>query len=174
MRRILFYTALLIQLVVITVFIFQFERIHVTGTEIQIVTKETDAYGEYDYPLYQDAFVEYDISVIPEEKWTGSTDMNYNEKIYVLLEKGDNHVYEVKEASDNRLETKNKGSIVIPAFYGYFDQQMNFHEVNYDFQYIRNIDRFGSFQYSDKLIVSLYVSQWGQYKIIDVTVYDKK
>lgn len=168
MRRILLYVILLIQILIITAFVFQFERIDVIGAEIKVTTKEKSEHDVYDFPLDDDAYVEYDISSIPEEKWSGSSNLKYGEKVYVLLEKGKDGIYEVIEGSHKKMNNTNVNSIVVLATYGYYNETEKLHEVNYKFQHLNKINRFGSFNYHDNLIVTLKVTKWGQYKVIDI------
>src|SRR5690625_487876 len=116
MRRILFYTILFIQACTIVFFVVQFERIEQVGTEIKLVTlDEKELYG-YDYQLIEDAYLEYEITRIPKEKWSGPSDLNYSEIVYVLLQRGEDGIYEVEKASRDRKSTRLNSSHVAIAY----------------------------------------------------------
>jgi len=173
MKRILIYVVLLIQMVIIITFVFQFERIDVLGSEIKVTTKEKNEHDIYDFPIDDDVYVEYDISTIPDENWSGSSNLNYGERVFVLLEKNNDGIFEVTEGTHKNISNKSEDSIVVPATYGYYDEREKIHEINYKFQRLNKINRFGSFNYHDDLVVTLKVTKWGQYKVIDISILDE-
>ena len=172
MRRILFYTILFIQACTIVFLVVQFERIEQVGTEIKLVTlDEKELYG-YDYQLIEDAYLEYEITRIPKEKWSGPSDLNYSEIVYVLLQRGEDGIYEVEKASRKKMDVEDNHSIIITGQYNFYDEHTKEYWINYDFQHIKNIERFGKFSYSDNLIVTLLLSKWNQHKVKDVSLFN--
>src|SRR5690625_7456769 len=88
-----------------------FERIDQVGTEIKLVTlDEKELYG-YDYQLIEDAYLEYEITRISKEKWSGPSDLNYSEIVYVLLQRGEDGIYEVEKASRKKMDVEDNHSI---------------------------------------------------------------
>src|SRR5690625_2193339 len=173
MKRVLFYVVLAIQGCVILFFVFQFERMEQGGTEIKLVTvEEKDVYG-YDYPLQDDAYVQYEITKIPDEMWSGSLNVNYNEMVYVLLRRDEDGIYHVEEASDNKLSANDEQNVAVLGQYNYFDEQTRQHRIDYNFQIVKNIEQYGDFMYTDHLIITLMISQWNQHTFRDVSIVHK-
>src|SRR5690625_2782767 len=168
MRTPLFYIVLFVQACIIIFFIFQLERIEQVGTEIRLVTLDERELHDYDYPFIDDAYLEYEITKVPKEKWSGPLNLNYSEKVYVLLQSDKDGVYHVEEASDAKLVETNNESVVIMGQYNYYDEQSEEYQINYNFQHIKDMERFGEFTYKDDLIVTLTISKWNQFKVNDV------
>src|SRR5690625_804257 len=104
MNRILFYVVLIFQALIIILFLFQFERIDQVGTEIKLVTVEKRGMNDYYFPLMNDAYLDYEITKIPPEKWNGSVDLDYKDTTYVLLQENKEGVYEIVEASGEKIK----------------------------------------------------------------------
>lgn len=170
MRKSLFYIMLFTQACIIIFLTFQFQQIDQVGTEIKLITIDEKELDGYDYPFVEDAYVEYEITKIPQEKWTGSLDLDYSEVVYVLLQRDKDGIYHVKEASDMKLSGTDNESVVVMGQYNYYDEQNEEYRLNYHFQHIKGIEQFGEFTYKDDLIVTLLISKWNQYKIKDVSL----
>src|SRR5690625_156452 len=170
MRRILFYIVLVIQACVIIFFVFQFERIDQDGTEIKLVTIEQNEMYDYNFPLKGNAYLEYEITNVSTEKWSGSSELDYNELVYVLLQRDEDGIYQVEEASDAKLVAYDSHSVFVIGQYSYYNKQNKKHRIDYNLQSIDNIEQFGKFTYNDQLIVTLMVAKWNQHKVKDVRV----
>ena len=174
MKRILFFSILLIQIAAIFILTFQFESVEQTGKEMMIKTIFPDEELYYDPMMYIDgtSYVEYDINRISEEKWNNSESIAYNKLVYVLLEKNEEGIFEVVTASDQPIENISDAQVVLTANYSYHDKRDKYHYVLYGFERIKQIEKYGSFRRDDELLVTVVIGKWGQRKIIDVEKYD--
>lgn len=175
MKRMMFFGIVLIQIVVIAILTFQFEAVDRTGKEITIKTLTPDDDLYYD-PLMHiggTLYVEYDINRITEEKWNNSEPIAYNNRVYVLLEKNDEGIFEVVSASNQPIKSVTNEQVVLSANYSYHDKADNYHYVLYGFEEIKQIEKYGSFRADEELLVTVLIGKWGQREIHHVQKYDE-
>src|SRR5690625_5115717 len=168
MKRLIFFGLIGIQIIIIGFFVFQLEQIYTTGKEIKLVTlDENDIYMK-DVPLWDNAYMHYDITRIPKEKWTGASELSYQKQVYVLLKQGEDGLYYVDTSTDKKLTTTVAEDVVVLGKYYYYDTDQQYYEINYDFQHVNNMNEFGTFYFNDQLIVSIQLGKWNQYEIVNV------
>jgi len=168
MKRLLFIGLIGVQIIIIGFFVFQLEQIYTTGQEIRLLTSDEEDIYLKDVPLWDDAYLDYDINGIPKEKWTGASELKYKNKIYVLLKQNEDGFYYINQASDKKISASGAGEVVVHGKYNYYDNDQQLYEVNYDFQTVNNVRQFGSFYFNDQLIVTVQLGKWNQYNIVNV------
>lgn len=167
MKRILFYLLLAVQLIVLLFLTFQFEKIDEQGKMIKIHTIKPE-YPMYDFVFEDSMYVEYEINKIPQEKWNNSSTVDYNNRVYVLLKRDNNGIFQVEQASIDRLTTDKEEEVVVVGTYHYHDEALGYHYVSYGMEKIKNVEQFGEFRGNDQLLVTMLIGKWGQYKNIAI------
>src|SRR5690625_495394 len=104
MKRILFYSLLVVQLIAILFLTFQFEQIEAQGKMIQLRTNKPE-YPIYDFIYDRHMYVEYEINRIPEDKVSNADELDFDDRVYVLLKSGSDGVYQVEDVADKKLTT---------------------------------------------------------------------
>lgn len=165
MRRVGFYGMIIAQVVLIVILAWQFQSSLSKGREVTLMTKPDDSEEMYAYDLIDDYYAQFDINYIPEKQMDGKP--SQNDSIYVLLTKKEG-AYEVKQASTT-IDTPNKNEMMLQGTYMYHDNDEKAYYVEYGFEHVKNIDKYGDFTNQDKLKVTLnYVEKWNQYEMMDM------
>ena len=172
MKRILFYLIIMLQVIVIGFLTYQFEKIDRTGHQIKIQTLSPNfpVYGDF---IDGDMYVEYDINKIQEDRWEDSLPLDYHTPVFVLLQEDKTGVFRVRHASTDKIEAKNDNEFVLKGTYHYYDQERDFHYVNYGLEHIKQADQFGTFKPRDELIVTILIGKWGQYKVVGIDKWNE-
>src|SRR5690625_316336 len=163
MRQKIFIIAVALQIVILLGMTASSYVIEYVGDVIDIQTEPFQS----KHIFYNDSIeLNYDIEKIRPENWFSASDVKSNQVIYVLLTPNDNGIYQVKAASDKKMDTHGD-EVVITGRYMYQDAQ-SFHRIRlgvnrYYLDSNKNIEPFDG-----RLIVTLALSPWGQKKIINV------
>ncbi len=163
MRKKIFIVAVALQIVILLGMTASSYVIEYVGDVIEIQTEPF-----HSKHIYQNDMVElnYDIERIRPENWFAANDIKSNQVIYVLLTPNDNGIYQVKAASDKRMDTQGE-EVVITGRYMYQDNQ-SFHRIRLGVNRYY-LDSNGEIEtFDDRLTVTIALSPWGQKKIIDV------
>lgn len=167
MKRILFYSILVIQVVVVGVIGWQYYLVEDFGMEIKLL-REKPELGKYvPYYEYGNMHVDYEINAIDEDKWEAPDSIHYKEKVYVLLEEGDDGIYHVVRASDKKLE-EDSGQVVLKARYRYSADHIKKYYVDYGIEDIRNGEDYRYLDAEKQWIVTVKIAPWGQKRIINI------
>lgn len=167
MKRLLFYIFLLLQIVLLVILTGIFENFNDQGDVITIKTKIPDYYMYDDGIVKRTLYTEYEISNIDADKWNNENEIDYNNRVYVLLEENEEGIFEVVAGSDEPLK-KEEHQVLVTAKYNYFDETRGFHSVRYEIEEIEEIEKYGSFRYDDQLLVTVLIGKWGQRQILNV------
>lgn len=167
MKRILFYSALLLQIGIIVVLIIQSSMIDEYGKSIKLLTEKQEYYYPYDTSMDQTMFVSYEINNIPKQKWETDLALNYNEKVYVLLEQGKDDLYEVVKAGQESFTPKSN-QVVLTGKYQYEDNVLGVYIVHYGIEELNRKVAGIDFKPDQLGIVTVTVAPWGQKKVIHV------
>lgn len=167
MKRILFYLFLFLQIILLLFLMFQFERGYDEAETIKLKTSVPDYYMDDDF--YNEVmggtmYVDYEVSKIAADKWNNEETIDYNNRVYVLLEENDAGVFEVVTGSESQL-TPTDHQVMLSAYYHYYDEKLKVHYVRYGFEEINNIETYGSFSHDEQLLVTILIGKWGQRKI---------
>ncbi|KAA0547645.1 GDYXXLXY domain-containing protein [Bacillus sp. BGMRC 2118] len=113
-RRIVFYGAILLQVIFLLGMAGSYYAIDKVGMEIRLKTVPIDPrdifYGDY-------VTLQYEISTIPKGLWVGEESLQHGDRVYVLLEK-DKGYHQVVAASPEKLEV-GEGEILLSGRYMY-------------------------------------------------------
>src|SRR5690625_163888 len=102
MKRIIFYSLLLLQIFIILFLTYQFEKIDETGQFIQLETVEPE-YPIDDFFYSGSMYVDYTINQIPMEKWNKPKHVDYNNRVYVVLKSDSEGMFHVKDISTKKV-----------------------------------------------------------------------
>ncbi len=176
MKRALFYTLLLFQIIAVLIVVVQYNLIDTYGEERTFMTIP---YPDEEYYLEEEYFIEEEISdydmysfefainQIPKEKWEGKKDYGYRDQIYVLLAKNESGVFEVVKATDKKITTNKENELVLIGNNIYEDEDV--YHVSYGFENI-NVENhkeiLKDFDMSKENKVTFKVAPWEQGKLI--------
>lgn len=171
MKRILFYTLLIIQIIAVLLIVIQYNLIDTYGETKSFKINQSEEYFDSelirDYDMYT---FELDINEIPKEKFEGNPDFDYRDAIYVLLKKNKDGIYEVVKATEEKITTSNKNELVLLGKNFYKDDQGIYH-VNYDFETI-NVKAhkpiIKDLKSSEITKVTYKFASWNQSKLISI------
>lgn len=164
MKKIAIYGLIAAQVIVVAFLVFFFERFENYAEEIKVSTKIEYAYME-EAQIVGDIYVEYNINEIDKDISENVSDLKYNRPVYVVLQENENGIYEVTAISDKKLKAQDDRDVVLRAIYNYKDERTGKTYVRYGFEYIEDIEEYGSFQEKDELLVTVLVGKWGQQQI---------
>jgi len=169
MKKLLFYPVLLFQIIVLLFLMFQFEYGRTNSETLQLKTALPDYYMDdmYNHVMEGEVYVDFEINKIIPSNWDSEQSPEYNHRVYILLEENDAGIFEVVAGADYPLKA-DANQIVLSAFYHYYDTEYNLHFVRYGFEAINDIDKFGSFQRDDRLLVTVQIGKWGQREVTHV------
>lgn len=172
MKRIFLYFVLLLQTGIIVALVLQAHMIDDYGKVIKLRTVEQEYYYSYDGYLNQDIYIDYEINHIPKQKWGIDQSLDYNEKVYVLLEQGENGLYKVEKAGLNAFKAETN-QVVLMGKYQYEDDRLGAYVVHYGIEKLNRRDVGSEFRLDQSAVVTLSIAPWGQKKIVDVTQKEK-
>lgn len=164
MKRILFFGIVLLQVLFLALISFQYSLIDQFGKEIRLETvRSYSDFGWIDHKgnLHPSLAIES----IKKDQWSvDPKNIDYNEKVYILLEENKEGFHEVKEASTKKL--KAVGNEVLLA--GKFNYENNgAYEVDLQLNNIRK-EVHESINPRNPFIVTIKKAPWGQRKITKV------
>lgn len=167
MKRILFYTLIGAQLIIILVLTYEFNQIDMNGQQIKLQTIKPE------YPIAHSHFdgslpVDYEINEIQKHLWENNDSLDYNDRVYGLLESDENGIYHVQKASTTKLTTKKDNQIVLAGTYAHEDADNHFHYVDFGLKSIDNLEQFGSIPEKASLVMTVQIGKWGQHKITGI------
>lgn len=169
MQRIAFSILIVLQIIVIGALVFMFEQIDTTGKEIIVVSEDLDEDFYYDgvNREVQHIYKRFNISYVPDDEWAITEELTYQDIVYVTLTKNAQNIHEVKNVSLKKPKTVEGDDVVIKARYDYHSEEGN-HQLMYGFEWIENVDQYGSFRELDQVKVTVLFGKFGQQKIKNV------
>lgn len=166
MKKIAAYTLISLQVILVLVLVVLYERFEENADEIKVKTTIEYVFMEGEQ-LVGDIYVDYHINQIDKEKAEAIPDLKYNRPVYVTLVENEAGYYDVKTISEKKVRPTQPDEIVLRANYHFKDEHGVAH-VRYGFEYIEDIEQYGSFQEKDNLSVTILVGKWGQQKITSI------
>ncbi|WP_188207103.1 GDYXXLXY domain-containing protein [Alkalibacillus aidingensis] len=165
MRKKLFFITVILQVLFLLAMVTSSYLLERFGETIKLQTEAYDSqdvfYGDY-------VELKYLVEEIRPENWFSSDEVKPNQRIYVLLTPNEDGIYQVKAASDMKLEAEGD-EVVIQARYQYQDFN-EIHHIDLDIgRYnLETGEREEVEASQERLIVSVALSPWGQKKVVDV------
>lgn len=171
MKKLIFYGILVLQSVIILLISGQYYLIDRFGQEIKLKVNPQDHEDEY-FQYMDEMYLDYEILTVPEQKWSGVKEPNYNDKVYVLLKPNKDGIYEIKEASTSKLEAEGEEFLIL-AKLQYRDDRTKAIHITYDLEYVQNERLSKGVNVKEPAIATWIISPWGQKKLVQVeNIYD--
>lgn len=171
MKRVLFYSLLFLQMIILLIVFFQFENFDGTkGEEIALKGKVEFVYDvENGNQAYE---VSYDLNRIEEEVWNITKDIPYNRRVYVTVER-DTPLEKVTGVSLRKPKIDEEKEIVLQGKYQHQYTDGSYH-VTYGFETLP-LESEGSFyKEGEGLTVHLLLGKWGQYNVKSIEEVTKR
>lgn len=165
MKRILFYIALIMQIVLILIIGFQDSVIERYGEEIMLKV-ERDNYKQYESNKVN-IYLNYEINKIPVSKWEVNDNASYNEKVYVLLESEDNSIYHVMRASSKKIKA-GENQVVLIGKKSSSSYPYGLRSVEYGLENVKDPLLFEGVSSKKSRIATIAIAPWGQTKVISI------
>ncbi|SFG00722.1 Uncharacterized membrane-anchored protein [Halobacillus alkaliphilus] len=167
MNRIWFYVIVCLQALFLILMSMSYYTMDTWGESIRLKTAPVDPrdpfYGDY-------VTLSYEVELVPSEKWNISADIGSREKVYLLLEPGENDLYTLVQASAEKPDVSG-AEVVLPARFDWHDSQREVYtvDIGMDRYFIEEGTGQQYEQNREDLIVEVIVAPWGQKKINSVT-----
>lgn len=165
MKRFAFYGVVLLQVLFLAGMSVSYYAMDVFGQTIRLETAPVDPrdlfYGDY-------VILNYEIERIEKEKWSGEIP-EYGEAIYVLLEESESGVFQVVEASRDKMKTE-ADQVRLKGKYQWHNEGQSVHQVTYGINryYVEENTGEQYEQQRDDMVVEVVVAPWGQKKIVSL------
>jgi|SRR5690625_3986265 len=171
MNRSLFYALLLFQVGILAMFSWQYFLIDYYGETVIFVTEKKDNSWFQSYDYRGNIYLTYEINMIPQDKWEIDEELDYNDLVYVLLEKDDAGQLHVQKASTKKIDQTSE-QILLKGKYQYYESSPNSkikkHKVYYGIEKVARKDLIDQNLSSHPLEVIVKISPWKQMKIVDI------
>ncbi|MFD1017803.1 GDYXXLXY domain-containing protein [Thalassobacillus hwangdonensis] len=166
MKRIAFYVIVAAQALFLIGMSAAYYAIDAVGESIKLRTEPIDPrdlfYGDY-------VTLNYEIEQIPIEKWNVEKEASYGDMIHVLLERREDGIYEVVEAS-NRMYDPGDNQVAVQAKYEWSSEVEKIHRVSYGINryYVEENTGRELEEQAGEMIVEVAIAPWGQKKIVSI------
>ncbi|MBN8233684.1 GDYXXLXY domain-containing protein [Halobacillus kuroshimensis] len=137
----------------------------VVGEKVVLKTAPVDPRD----PFYGD-YVElgYDIEEISEDQWQGEKALDGGEKVFLLLEAGENGVYGLQKAGTERPDSE-EGQVVLAARYLWEDERASIHHVDIGLnRYYIEENTGRMWEQDEERLVTIVLAPWNQKKIVSL------
>ncbi len=167
MKRILFYCVLFIQAAVILLVAVQHMLIADYGKEIKLLQDVPTITHYYEEPNY--LYIDYEMNTIPDEIWEIERDLDWREKVYIVLEPSESGsgIYEPVRATDKKPKA-GANDVVLLGRYDYSSQEESEHYVLYDIERIDNYKKQNQLSNNKRWVVTVKVAPWGQKTVVGI------
>ncbi|SEB10092.1 Uncharacterized membrane-anchored protein [Thalassobacillus cyri] len=165
MKRFAFYGVVLLQVLFLAGMSVSYYAMDAFGQTIKLETAPVDPrdifYGDY-------VILNYEIEMIEEKKWSGEIP-EYGEAVYVLLEESENGLFQVVDASCDKMETK-ADQVRLKGKYQWHNEGQSVHQVTYGINryYVEENTGKQYEQQREEMVVEVVVAPWGQKKIVSL------
>lgn len=164
MKKWLFIGIIALQTLYLIMMAVSYYVIEDVGETVKLKTAPIDPsdifYGDY-------VILNYEIERVPMNKWTGEDHPKRGEKIYVLLQEEEDGIYDIKMASNQRMDTSDD-EVLVTARFKYIG--VNELQVDYGIGRYYVEDNTGR-QYEENregMVVTVAIAPWGQKKVVEL------
>ncbi|MBH0228750.1 GDYXXLXY domain-containing protein [Halobacillus yeomjeoni] len=169
MKRKWFYVIVGFQILFLVGMSISYYAMDVFGESITLKTAPVDPrdpfYGDY-------VTLGFEVERFPKEKWSGSENVKWRERIFLLLEEGEKGIHQLVKASESSLQS-GENQIVLPAKFEWYDEHTETYVVNL------SVDRYyieentgEEYEGEGDRLVEIIVAPWGQLKIKSLKAID--
>ncbi|WP_101843451.1 GDYXXLXY domain-containing protein [Halobacillus sp. Marseille-P3879] len=162
MKRLLFYTVVGMQALFLIGMSVSYYAMDHWGETIWLETEPVDPrdpfYGDY-------VTLHYEIESFKDERWQGEEPPERGDKVYLIVEEGENNRFELVKASQSSSKLS-EGQVEIKAVYQWHNPTENEHQVSIGLnRYFIEEDTGEDFERTDRYVVEIVAAPWGQKKI---------
>lgn len=168
MKRVLFYTVLLLQIGILSIFAWQYFLMDHYGNTATLLTEQMDFSWHKSNDLHTNIHLTYEIHKISDDQWQISEELNLNDLVYVLLELGEDGIFHVKKASTKKMKQENQQLLLIGKYQHYTSHSRQ-HKVHYGIEKIIEKDFNQDLVSHTPMKVTIKIAPWKQMKIIDIS-----
>lgn len=162
MKRVLFYSLLTVQSVILVILGIQYYLIDDYGTEITLLK---DEYMDR-MPYSDHVYVDYEINFISKDNWEVTEDLERNERVYVLLEADESGIYHVKKVTNKKISPNQEQQTVLKGKYQYYNNYDHLRPAYYYVTYgIENM-KYNRDTLNEHAI-TIKQSPWGELKVME-------
>lgn len=165
MKRILYYSLLAFQAAVILLITVQHALINVYGTEIKLLEEDSIQTDNYYQPNYQ--YLEYEINRIDDEIWDIEDELNWKEKVYVVLKLDESEIFNAVRVTLEKPEAA-PNEVILLGRYKYTNEAERKHYVDYDIERMDNDKLQDQLSDKDQSIITVMVAPWGQKTVVAI------
>ena len=113
-------------------------------------------------------YFEYEINTIPEEKWEVSRELDFQEKLYVIVKPDENGIYEVVRATDKKPDIGAEETILL-AKYSYYHEVGKEYQVEYGIEELKWEEEI---EEGKRLLIHVNIAPWGQKVVREIAPVD--
>lgn len=155
MKRILFYSLLVVQAVVLLLLGSQNYLTKAYGEEVELLIKNQG------YDMYQGTtYVDYKINILTKDIWEIDEELNYRDKVYVVLTPDETGIFHATKATTEKPIIEGNQRL-ITGYFHFMDQTNQSYRVNYDIEEVRE-----NVQNAEKITIK--IAPWGHKTIVQV------
>ena len=167
MKRGLLYILLILQAGFLLGIGLQYYLIENVGKPVILLTDYASSPPVYSTDIN---YLEYKISEIRQDIWEIETEIDYQEKLYVVLAPDEEGIYEAVRVTEKKTET-NGEEIVFPGSYQYEDTQAGVYHVDYGIERMHK-ELTSGLSRNKQWKVTVHISPWGQKAVTDVEEFE--
>ena len=167
MKRILFYTLLIFQAAVILLIAVQHYLINDYGETVKLLREKDSNSANYYYDDSDYVNIEYEINTISQDIWEIDEELNYQEKVYIVLKPDDSGIYHAVQARIDKPEAVGN-RVVLPGRYKYSDEMLHEYYIHYDIEEINNNNNQYQLEDDEQWVITVNIAPWGQKSIATV------
>lgn len=155
MKRILFYSLLVAQAVVLLLLGSQNYLTNAYGEEVELLL-ENQGYDTYQGMTY----VDYEINTLTKDIWEIDEELNYRERVYVVLTPDETGIYHATKATTDKPNIE-ENQRIITGYFHYMEHTNQSYRVNYDIEELRD-----NVRNAEKITIK--IAPWGHKTVVQV------
>lgn len=165
MRRSIFYGLMVFQAIVLLLVAVQFNFVEDYGKTVSLLSEESMDGNYYATDMH---FLDLEINHLSETIWNIDEELNYQEKLYVLLEPDSHGIYHAVYARLDKPETQGD-QIVLRAHFDYYDSTAKEYHVRYGIEWQNQVTKAASLDSREQWVIDIKVAPWGQLAVTEIT-----
>ncbi|MHA6251669.1 GDYXXLXY domain-containing protein [Oceanobacillus sp. CAU 1775] len=165
MKRITLYSLLIVQAIVLLLLGSQHYLTDSYGQEVKLEVRPQDyaKYNEYPGSLY----IDYKINTLSSDVWEIDEEMNYGERVYVVLTPDEDGIYEAVKATKEKPQIS-ENQVILNGHFQYMDSNRKTYHVNYDIEEVNNKFKGEELRSKKPLVVTVKIAPWGHKSVVQI------